>query len=322
MGYKTPLLAALLLVQVGSSFAGETGDVGETTPSGMFSHLDLNFLASYTDFNFNSREGVNFNHFKGFSKQLSLGAGNVALSKTITAGLAILTGETKVKSTVFLDPGNLGGANQTIKNNTLFGHVLKNVYNYTFVDVAGGYGRNRITNHSAINPNTEDQQFAFANSHSTNWFGSLSGIYSRPWKNIIFTSNVRLLYSNSSSDGYNLQFQAPDFISAVLPLTTKVWYSMENVEIATNLAPTNNVITPFVNAGLVQVLSFSNSRPILASSVNGISPQLNLNKGGFRLGGGFTTHIKKLSIRLEEQYYNSVNTYISYQTLLSFRYLI
>ena len=118
-----------------------------------------------------------------------------------------------------------------------------------------------------------------------------------------------------------LYYQTPFPTQTVEPLSNKSWFLMENVELGYNLEKYPSWI-PFVNAGLVQVLSFQNSRPLVSIAINGISPQLNLDKNGFRLGGGLAYTHKEVTLRLEEQYYNAGNIFRSYQTILGIKYAL
>ena len=94
---------------------------------------------------------------------------------------------------------------------------------------------------------------------------------------------------------------------------------MENVEVGYNLEKFP-LWTVFANTGLVQVLSFTNSRALIGVPINGFSPQLNLDKNGFRVGGGLGYTHKQFTVRIEEQYYSAGSTYSSYQTLLGIKY--
>jgi len=291
-------------------------------PSGMFNKLSLAFLYSYTDFKFHSTKGENFNNFTGHSNLYSIAAGNVQLAKDFSAGLALFKVDTNVLSNVFISPGSPANSKQTVHNNTLFGHVLKRFKEYYYLDLAGAYGQNKIASQSWILPNTPISQYGFANSRSNNWFTSLTGLYSRPWKNFLINANARLLYSQTDAGNYFFNYQSSPLPQPVQALTNKVWFAMENIELGYKFKPTVPLV-PFVNAGLIQVLSYTNSRTLIDSTlINGTLPQLSMNKNGYRLGGGFSYSYKRLTLRIEEQFYNASGTFKSYQTVAGIRYLI
>jgi hypothetical protein len=70
----------------------------------------------------------------------------------------------------------------------------------------------------------------------------------------------------------------------------------------------------------VQVLSYQNSRVLINQPINGISPQLNVDKNGFRVGAGLTYSFRQFRVRVEEQYFNAGSVYSSYQTFLGLKY--
>lgn len=74
--------------------------------------------------------------------------------------------------------------------------------------------------------------------------------------------------------------------------------------------------------GLMQVLSYQNSRALTNQPLNGISPQLSLDKNGVRVGAGLTYTYKQLRVRIEEQYFNAGSVYSSYQTILGIKYAL
>ncbi|WP_127101382.1 hypothetical protein [Legionella sp. km772] len=134
-------------------------------------------------------------------------------------------------------------------------------------------------------------------------------------------ANARILYTTVDSGAYSFFFQTNFPTQTIEPLSNKSWFLMENVEFGYTLEKYPSWI-PFINAGLVQVLSFKNSRPLVNIAINGISPQLNLDKNGVHFGGGLAYTYKDLTVRLEEQYYNAGRIFSSYQTLLGIKYAV
>lgn len=313
------IFAVLLGVAPIITFADIPGEVERS--KGKFSNLSLGFLSSYIDFKFNSTMGTNFNRFTGHSNLYSAAMGNVQITPSWTAGMAIFKVNTTVNSQLVLNPGLPSTSEQITHNNTLFGHVLKQFTSQFFLDLAAAYGQNKVSTQSwIINPGVP--QIGHAQSHSNSGFASLTALYSRPWNNFVLNANGRLLYSQVSSGRYPFTF-APTFPNQIVePLTNKALFLVENAELEYKFQPTIMPLNPFINGGLIQVLQFSNSRETINTPINGISPQLNLNKNGYRLGGGLSFYHKQLTIRIEEQYYQSGGTYSSYETIVGLRYMI
>jgi hypothetical protein len=286
----------------------------------MFSHVNVGAMTSYTDFDFDSTTGDNFNRFQGYSKLYSIGAGNIALYKGWAVGVNLFTVDTQTRAQVYMAPGVPSISEQSTRNNSIFGHVIKQIKPNFFFDVAGAYGQNKVNTQSTIIPAPGVTQIGYASNHSTNWFAALTAIYSRPWNNFLLTANARLLYSQILSPEYQFTYVGSLPNQSVQPLTNQTLFSTENIEIGYKFDTKKSPLTPFLNAGLLQVLDYRNSREIVAATINGISPQLNMNKNGYRLGGGFGFQHKKFAIRLEEQYYTSAGTYRSYQTILGVKY--
>lgn len=291
----------------------------EKTKESPLSHLWLNALGVYTDFKFHSIAGNNYNLFKGYSKLASIGGNNVLLPHHWIAGIELLKVDTILGAQTLLNPGLPAKTNQSIRNNTLFGHLLKQLNDHWFADFSAAYGKNRLNIMSFITTPT-GELIGSASTSSTNWFASAMGIYSKNWKQWIITANGRLLYSEVNNGSYSFLFQPTAANQIVAPLSNKSWYLMENIELGYQLERLS--WTPFINAGLVQVLSFRNSRSLTNIAINGISPQLNVDKDGVRVGGGLAYTNKQFTLRIEEQYYNAGGIYSSYQTFLGIRYAL
>lgn len=332
MRIKSMVLSGVLLCNASIVFSGDIGSAEKS--KGMFSHLALGLVGSYTDFNFNSTSGRNFNRFQGHSKLYSIGAGNVLLSPEWTAGVALFRVDTSVRSQNFLSPGVPSNAKMTSRSNLLFGHLLKQIKPHVYLDLAGAYGQNKLNTQTQIltggvlvsrrSPRVTPSSLAgVSSSNTSNWFTSLTALYSKPWNKFLVNANGRLLYSRVNAGSYLFTYQSALPSQTVQAITNKAVYLMENVELGYKLDQKRLPLTPFVNAGLVQVLHFSNSRPLVnAARIVGVVPQLSLDKNGYRLGGGATFQHKNLSIRLEEQYYRASSTYSSYQTIAALKYMI
>lgn len=276
-------------------------------------------LYGYTDFDFSSVQGVNLNQFKGHSNLYSAGADHISLGSSLMAGIYYFRVDTDVNSKFILDPTPLTVSNQSIKNDTIFGHLLKIVTPQVYVDFSGGYGYNKINTFTSIAPLTTNQLVAQAHNNNSNWFLAVNGIYRKTWQKFLLRANLGVLYSQIDSGSYSYLFPVENTTLSVNPLTNKATLILENAELGYYINPK---LMPFINGGLIQVASFSNSRPLLDASsvINGSLPQLNMDKNGFRLGGGISYTYKNVTLRIEEKYYNAGGTFHSNQALASLEY--
>mgnify|MGYP000600181268 CR=1 FL=1 len=289
--------------------------------TGFFQKITPEMLYGYTDFNFNSTTTGNFNRFKGHSNLYSAGADHISLGNSIMAGVYYFRIDTALASKFSFAPNPVANSDQTIKNNTIFGHVLKLFTPQIYVDVAGGYGYNQLNTYTTIEAGelNPDSLFAHARNNTDNWFVSVNGIYRKSWQKFLLRANLGVLYSQINTPHFYYMFPATNGSQRVDALTNKATLLLENAELGYFVNPK---LMPFVNVGLIQVAHFSNSRPIVspASIINGSLPQLNMNKDGFRLGAGVAYTYKNVSMRVEEKYYNASSTFKSYQTLVALEY--
>lgn len=280
--------------------------------SPLFKQLIPKFLYSYIDFNFDSTTGSNFNRFQGQSNIYSAGADHIVLGRNLFAGLYLFDIETSVNSQSVLGPAGLVFSHTNIKNNTIFGHMLKAFNRQYFIDVAGAYGQNNI---SGITELTPIPILGMSKSTNHNWFYSINGIYRKNWKKFLIKANAGFLFNEVKSATSYVSFQTQPTPQMVKPLTNKAAYVLENLELGYSLS---RMITPFVNGGLVQVVHYSNSRPIVnAVAIIGALPQLEMNQNAYRFGGGVTLRFKKVTFRLEQKYYKSGGTFTSNDTLIN-----
>ncbi|TAL64232.1 MAG: autotransporter outer membrane beta-barrel domain-containing protein [Legionella sp.] len=280
-------------------------------PKGIFSY-------GYTDFNFDSTEGLNYLKFQGHSNLFSVGADNIELMPTLYAGVSLFQVNTSMDWQMAVIPGDDSSNSQNIQNNSIFGHVLKQFNSNFFVDVAGAYGRNRISS-NVITINTPAPEFGSAIYHNDNWLAGVNGIYRQTYNQFDATASIGYLYSQINSPSYNFTVLSPATVLPVEPLTNEVSMITENLEIGDHIRPATRV---FINGGLFQVVEFSNSRPVLFTPTVGVLPQLFVDQSGFRLGAGVGVNFHDLNFRLEEKYYNAGNVFTSWQTLATVQWML
>ncbi len=283
-----------------------------------FKKITPEFLYSYTDFNFNSNSGENFNKYNGHSNLYSAGVDHLSLTNTMLMGIYYFGIDTVVKSQWFINPGFVTDSSQSLHNNTLFVHILKNVTPNFFTDVAGGYGYNKVSTITQINISSEPL-IGQANNNNNNWFASIDAIYRTTWKKFLVRTDMGVLYSEIDSPRYNYFFPALNKFQTIQPLVNKATLILENAELGYFI---NSKLMPFISGGLIQVAAFSNNRPLVnpVNEINGSLPQLNMNKNGFRVSGGLVYVYKNVSLRIEEKYYNASKTFHSNQTLAALTY--
>ncbi len=278
----------------------------------MFKQLIPKFLYTYLDFDFDSTTKSNFNRFQGHSNLYSAGADHIVLARNLFAGLYLFDIETSVNSQVILGPAGLVVSHTNIKNNTIFGHILKAFNRQFYIDAAGAYGQNNIFSVTELTPTPI---LGVSSSTNHNWFYSIHGIYRKNWKKLLIKASTGFLSNEVKSDTSYVIFQTEKAPQMVKPLTNKAAYVMENLELGYSLS---HIITPFINGGLVQVVNYSNSRPIVNTvAIIGALPQLEMNQDAYRLGAGVSLRFKKFTLRLEQKYYNAGRTFTSNDSLIN-----
>jgi len=288
-----------------------------TSAADFYKQITPELIYSYVDFNFDSTTGINFNRFQGHSNLYSVGADHMLFRRDLIVGLYLFKIDTAVDSQFLLSPGVLNTSEQSINNNTFFGHLLKTFNSRFYLDLAGAYGQNKINTVTQIAPDSDSEQTAFSSYINNNWFVSINALYRKPWKKLLLKTNVGALYSQINSGSYLFTLQSTGTSAIVAPLVNRATLILENAELGYAY---NAELMPFINGGLIQVAQFSNSRPIVSAQINGSLPQLNMNKSGYRLGAGLAIKHKTLALRLEEKYYNAGGTFQSYQTLVGLEY--
>ena len=246
-----------------------------------------------------------------------IGGDNIQLFPNLNAGVAILTVNTALHSQFTLNPGAPTNAATTIDNNTLFSHISKTINKNLLIDLAGAYGENRIRSSSTINPGTSNTTFSNSRNTSANGFVSLSGFYGLSWKRFSLGLSALGLYNQLHNNQFNIQYLNNQQNSFAPSLNNRLFLLSEGAEIGYQYTPE---IRPFINAGLIQLPFYKNSSALSTPVVNGLLPQLDANKGGYRLGGGVSFIKKRFMLRIEEQYYNSASTFISWQTAVLVKY--
>lgn len=265
---------------------------------------------NYYDFKYDSTSGANYNRYQGHSRQYGIAGNAVSISKQAMFGAYIYQVDSKVNTQFSLAPGQPFTQTQNIKSDTLLLRFLKRISYFAF-DASGAIGRNRVDT-SLFMPSGPASFNGFGSGRNNQWYVSLAALFYRDFKQYYIRGDARVLYSEDKSGNY--QILGPQGATIpVQPLSTKASWIMENVEAGYRLTPK---VTPFVRGGLVQVVSYRNSRALITSPFLGTLPQLNNNKNAYRIGGGVSLRHSKLELRLEQQYYRAGSVYTSNQTFV------
>jgi len=288
-------------------------------PDTVFTGSLPGFIYSYVDFDFNSTAGSNFNHFRGHSNVVSVGTNQLKLFKDVTGGLFIYHIDTTNIAHVLLNPNPQSLYRSDTANDTVLAHLMKPLNNGFFIDGGFGYGYNRVILNGKIYSNGLPPFKGNATYSFNNWLANATLYYQRKMKAFLISAFIQGLYTRSDVGNYRQLFTAFILPSTVAPLTTKVTYLIENINIRYQY---NNLFTPFVSAGLVQVADYNQSRSAVTGIVTGSLPQLALNRDGFRIGGGFGVTRKNLAARLEYRYYRATHQFHSDQFIVNLTYLL
>ena len=279
----------------------------------VFGQSAAELIYGYTDFHFKSDNGTSYNTYNGSSNLYSVGADRIKLASNFLAGLYLFRINTSLNSETLIAPSSPSSSSQTVSNNTIFGHVFQTVSQHFFIDYSGGYGQNSISTFATVLEGTSSQTSGVANYDNFDWLASINGIYKNSWKKVLLTASLGVLYTQVSSNNAIMSFESILPEQLISPLTTKSTLIIQNLELGYQY---NTHVMPFINAALIEVAQYTNSRPLLFNTINGSLPQLDFDLNAYRVGGGFTFSYKQFSLRVEEKYYNASGTFDSLQTLV------
>lgn len=296
---------------------GFTTTIKTTDDKAVANRYTLRGIYSFQDFKFNTTKSSNFNRYQGHTNLYGLGVHDTMLAHDLIAGLSIYQFNTRINAQTLVNQPIATYSKQSIDNNSLSGHILKKYQEHIYVDLSAGLGQNKLHYATQIDRQTNSEQLGIGHSRSNGWFTSLNAIYSKPWHKIHMLGSVGFLYNDVTQKGYSLSFTPTGTISQIPQLTNQSSFALENTEIGYEL--TDN-IQPFVNAGLLQVLQFSNSRPVITDIGLGSLPEFNVDNNGYHAGAGFVAQYKSWHLRLEQQYNQRGNRFHSNLSLASLTY--
>ncbi|MCA0404201.1 MAG: autotransporter outer membrane beta-barrel domain-containing protein [Proteobacteria bacterium] len=276
-------------------------------------NYSVNGVYSYNNFDFNSTKGDGFNRYKGHANFYGVGGNNVKLNERFSAGLFAYWVNTKVHSKLLLPGFSLSDTNQSITNNSLFGHILAHIDTSYFFDLAGGYGQNTGHFQTQVFLPGEIAKQATANNHGNNWFISGAALYSKKINSFKVNANIGVLHMEVNQRPYDLNFADYIAYQFVERAKTSVTFILENAEIGYQANP---MFQPFINGGLLQVANFSTNQNIPSNFIGPI-PGLNLDKNGYKIGGGLSLSYQQYLLRVEQQYFKRGSIYSSNQTTLT-----
>ena len=213
---------------------------------------------------------------------------------------------------MLLEPSSLVTTHQTITNNNVTAHLLQEIKPNWYIDVLGNYGQSQLSYLTSVGAAGTEQTVSPAKSRGNNWYVNLTGEHVHPWRKFVLKGFLSLLHTENNQSSYNYYF-TPSEPSPVAPISNQATFVLENAEIAYVDSPH---IQPFINGGLLQVLQYSNSRPIVSGvALVGSLPEFTINQNGFRVGGGVSLIYKQVVLRIEQQYDQRGTVYHSNQTI-------
>lgn len=270
---------------------------------------------SYTDFNYDSTAGINFQRYNGHANLYGVSASSFFVSKNVLAALGIYHVNSDVSSQTQLNPSIHTSQTQSVKNNTLFASVSKFLNTEWMANFTGGYGHNQVNSSLSVFPGTLDQTSGYAKSNLDNWFANLNALYTKKHGLLTFQGSLGFLYSYINTPQF-VHYRFPTAVQAIASEDSKSSWLMENAQLSYNVT---EKVAPFVTAGLIQSVNSSVTQPLI-TTLNGSLPQLNAMKNGYQAGGGVKFVTNKLSLILQYRYYNSGRIYESNQTSAALTY--
>lgn len=315
MKIKSVVFYVISLFQVTIGHA--TGTQNNSNPSNPLGPFSLQALVNYNDFKFNSSSTGNYNRFQGHSDLYLVGGHDDKINESLSGGVLLYNVTTRITSNVLLAPASLVITNQEASNNNVMGHVLYQIKPNWYIDLLGNYGRSHLSYRTLFNANAtafNAPMVSRPTSHGNNWYASVTGEHIYPWHQFVLKGFLSLLHSEVYQSSYSYYFGSSAFApNHIASISNQATFLLENAEIAYTVSPS---IQPFVNGGLLQVLQYANSRPIVTSvALVGTLPEFNISQNGFRVGGGVSLAYKQVVLRLEQQYEQRGMVYHSNQTI-------
>jgi len=279
--------------------------------------FELNSIYSYRHFRFNSVRLPNLQRYYGYASQYTLGANQFRIKKDITGGLAFFHMDSHVNTAAIILPAPLIRTAQQIRSDFVFGHVLIPIKPKSpiAIDLIGGYGQSKTNSYSIIS--SARQQFVHGNSSSEDWFVSVAALYTNTWKNFIYKGAFSVLHNELDQKRFTAISNLRSI--TILPLTNIVTDLIEGVEVGYKL---NDKIVPFIDGSLIQVVQFSNSRPLVTGVLIGTLPELSLDQNGYQVGGGIGFNFKPVILRVEQLYIHRGNPYRSHLSRVTLKIAI
>ena len=298
---KSKIVCALsCFFSMSAAFSGDMGAVktSDSQNNGL-KNFSLQAMYNYNNFKFNSSTANSYNKFQGYTNLYLIGGHDAVIRKNLSGGIYFYNAQTRMTTDLLLNPSSLVNTTQSIQSNNVIAHLQQEVKPSWYLEEVGGYGQNSFNYQTVMGPNTSTATSSDAKSQGNNWFVILAGKYVHTGNHVTTKAGLSLLYAQITQGDFSYYF-SPTIATIVPELVNKSTYLLENVEFTYTA---HEKIQPFINAGLLEVLQFSNSRPLFSDSLLvAASPEFNLNQNGFRVGAGFSVVYKQATLRLEQQY--------------------
>lgn len=252
---------------------------------------------AYDEFKFSSNEGSFFNRYSGHTNFTSIGGDNLKING-FYGGISFYNITTHSDSTAFL--GTLSHNQNTIEENGIYVHLMKQIFSFVVVDLFGSYGFDRFKLTSAVNiaPDILTGYARYGGSDTT--IGART-FFGQTYKALYLQGELTYFYNNFHQNNYTINY--PQQAVPVEGLTSNIGAFLERARIYYQV---NDQFSPFISGGLIQLASRRYSRPIINPNFTAVSPlpQILIGRNGYSYGAGFNYIYK--SIRVTPAYVHSV----------------
>lgn len=253
----------------------------------------------YDDFKFSSSQGAFFNQYSGHTNFISVGGDNFKTSNFYW-GLNFynITTNTNALSRMI---SMLNQTRQSLQDNGVYLHVMKQVFFPVFIDVFASFGRDNFNLTNTVNGDTANPLTGFASYNGNDSTIGARTFFGQSYKAFYLQGDLTYFYSNFRQQNYTVIY--PNQNVFVPSLKTRIGTTMEYARLYYQV---NERVSPFISGGFIQIVSRDFSRPISVANIGALSgtPEILLGRYGYGYGIGIDYHYKQL--RITPSYAHSV----------------
>ncbi|KTD76435.1 autotransporter outer membrane beta-barrel domain-containing protein [Legionella waltersii] len=245
---------------------------------------------SYDEFKFNSQQGTLFYNYSGNTNFTAVG-GDLLPWRQFYWGVNGYNITTDMNSSQNLN-NSLTLSHSDIEDTGIYAHVMKDIVFPFYIDVFASYARDRYKTTNTVLTNGQ------ASTGFTKYYGNDKSIgvrtfFGYPFKKFLLQGNLTYFHSEFYQPTYIIPSPAQNLI--VPELVTKLGTTLENARLYYQV---NDHFSPFITGGLIQLLSRSFNRPLIAMNTApvAVQPQILLAKTGFNVGAGLDYQYKTVRV--------------------------